>query len=206
MNIQPRLDNEFCQQFGTVLLMIFFILSSFKFRLSKGNSCSALTLTKLLTIQSVAYSFSKASDSTMAFPTLGHLCPEKAGFLVKRGRMNTSFKERFFALKLDPSGENYLYYCKGAAQYNRPVGRIPLRRATVHVKGVMEDGNHHFSILTVDRVFHLAAPTQKVMESWIDSILDASDTHKESLRNQELFTLSCDVYKQFSRRNRVCLE
>ncbi|KAL0225355.1 hypothetical protein RCL1_003267 [Eukaryota sp. TZLM3-RCL] len=115
----------------------------------------------------------------MVFPTIGAICPDKAGFLMKRGKMNTAFKERFFALKLDPGGEHCLYYCKGAAQYNRPVGAIPLRRCAIKVKG-LEDSLYQFSILSSGRVYHLAAPTDRVLQAWTTHLLTSTELHSEA--------------------------
>ncbi|KAL0236027.1 hypothetical protein GEMRC1_002609 [Eukaryota sp. GEM-RC1] len=134
----------------------------------------------------------------MVFPSLGALCPDKAGFLYKRGKVNTSFKERFFALKLDDAGNHKFFYCKGAAQYNRPVGCIPLRHAAIVPRGCY-DNLFHFAIWTFDRIYYVASSSEKTRDSWVYALEKCSELYLECQAADEIQKIAGD-------RQRSCFE
>eukprot|EP00743_Colponemidia_sp_Colp-15_P007488 GILK01008093.1.p1 GENE.GILK01008093.1~~GILK01008093.1.p1 ORF type:complete len:552 (-),score=95.49 GILK01008093.1:125-1780(-) len=93
---------------------------------------------------------------------------QRAGFLMKRGKLNRAWKERWFVLKGDK-----LYYRKtqdGHEKKTHAITFIPIGDCTVKESKEDENGKYSFDIITNHRIYSLRAKSQSDMEAWIAAV------------------------------------
>lgn len=99
---------------------------------------------------------------------------KRAGYLLKKGQVNTAWKVRWCVLKDDK-----LYYHKNPEQ-SKPIGYIPLDQAVVRSSTEDVGKEHCFEIVTKERVFRLVAGSQQDMVAWIQALSPYTILHTEN--------------------------
>jgi len=85
------------------------------------------------------------------------------GYLSKRGKLNTDFKQRWFVLY---SNNTLSYYQDPTATYESPLGEISLYQ----VNKIKEDGTNVFHLSTPKRTFILKCEAKDELEQWLKKI------------------------------------
>ena len=101
------------------------------------------------------------------------------GFLHKLGAVNKAWKDRWFVL----AGKK-LYYFRSKENTKVPTGIVQVDNAYTRPG---EDTNHpcSFEIITAQRIYLLAAPSQQVMQKWVNVLNAVSHV----ARDNEMFTM-----------------
>jgi len=101
-----------------------------------------------------------AIDILAGGPALAHLPQEKvlkAGWLEKRGKINTAYKSRWIVL----TPEHLAYHKE---KFQPPRGVIPLKNAKLAPND--KDGPESFQIQSESRVFYIRCSDRAVAEEW----------------------------------------
>lgn len=97
----------------------------------------------------------------------------KYGFLMKRGRLNPSFQNRWFVLSSDLK-LNYYKFESGQHQGVIDIGAVS------RVTRPQSSRDTSFSLQELDRLWCLQAPTETERDSWIDLLTEMTERAKGS--------------------------
>lgn len=85
------------------------------------------------------------------------------GYLSKRGKLNTDFKQRWFVLY---SNNTLSYYQGPSSTYESPLGEISLYQVTK----IKEEGTNIFHLSTPKRTFILKCESKEDLDQWLKKI------------------------------------
>jgi len=102
----------------------------------------------------------------------------KAGWLYKRGRINTSWKRRFCVLKTSGIFEYYKALTDAS-----PQGFIVVDGIESISTGLSENNLDVFHLKTRDRLWHFASPNETTRDDWIKAIDDLQMGGKRNRRS-----------------------
>lgn len=97
----------------------------------------------------------------------------KSGFLLKKGKVNKSYKLRWCILRDDKN----LYYYR-TKDDTRPAGVIDISQAVMVPQS--GDSENAFHIITTNRVYYVEASDQDNLEEWIEALNTSSLLRSEN--------------------------
>ena len=96
------------------------------------------------------------------------------GYLMKQGRINTGWRQRWFVLE----GEKLWYYKNHSD--SKPISYIPLRDSVVREAKKSSSQRLCFEVVTKSRVFCLSCTSRADMQAWITALAARTELATEN--------------------------